>query len=538
MAAHGWIGMTWPVELGGGGRPPIERLIVGEELIAAGAPIAAMWFADRQMGPTLIAFGAPDQQAEFLPGILSGETTWCIGMCEPEAGSDLAALRTQARRDGDDWVINGQKIWTSFGAVADYCYLICRTSTDGSAAPGHQRDHRPDATARHRGPADHRHDDEPPLLRGLLHRRAGAGREPRRHRGRRLQADDAPARARARRHRPAGVQPGAVPAGPRPRRHDRSGRAPGDRRDRDRLPDRADPRRSARCWARPPPASRRRRSASAPSTSGGWPSSSPASSAPRRRCGTTSRSGLVVRARLHDHGRHIERDAQHPRASACSACPTSLADSALGRTWVARVRPISGPNGFSGAVRKAVAARIAASIVGSPITWPASPRQSTSSASGQTLREPASDVGWAADVEPAHDRHAEDAGEPVSVAQDGVFRHEGAVAPVVRDEPGEAHPEAGIESHSRGSCCSVPGVRSDMGVLPFAPRHRGTLADICRVEDMEQTARRPRSDHRPARPRGRRRGSAPTPWGRPVPMDRMIHSTFRGDEATTQTKTR
>ena len=135
MAALGWIGLTWPTEHGGGGRPATDRLIIGEELIAAGAPIAAMWFADRQMGPTLIAFGREDQQAEFLPGILAGETTWCIGMSEPEAGSDLASLRTQARRDGDEWVINGQKIWTSFAAVADYVYLICRTSSDG---PPHQ----------------------------------------------------------------------------------------------------------------------------------------------------------------------------------------------------------------------------------------------------------------------------------------------------------------------------------------------------------------------------------------------------------------
>ncbi len=94
MAAHGWIGMTWPTEFGGGGQPPINRLIVGEQLIAAGAPIAAMWFADRQMGPTLIKYGTVDQQAEFLPGILAGDTTWCIGMSEPNAGSDLASLTT------------------------------------------------------------------------------------------------------------------------------------------------------------------------------------------------------------------------------------------------------------------------------------------------------------------------------------------------------------------------------------------------------------------------------------------------------------
>jgi alkylation response protein AidB-like acyl-CoA dehydrogenase len=128
--------MTWPVEHGGGGRPPIERLIVAEEMIAAGAPVSASWFGDRQMGPTLIAFGTPDQLEAFLPGILAGTSTWCIGMSEPEAGSDLASLKTSAARDGDDFVINGQKIWTSFAAIADYCYLICRTSSEGPPHAG------------------------------------------------------------------------------------------------------------------------------------------------------------------------------------------------------------------------------------------------------------------------------------------------------------------------------------------------------------------------------------------------------------------
>jgi alkylation response protein AidB-like acyl-CoA dehydrogenase len=136
LGRRGWIGLTWPAEHGGGGRPPIDRLIIAEELIAAGAPVAAMWFADRQMGPALIAFGRDDQRAEFLPGILDGSATWCIGMSEPEAGSDLASLSTSARREGDEWVINGQKIWTSFGAVADFCYLICRTSSDGPSHAG------------------------------------------------------------------------------------------------------------------------------------------------------------------------------------------------------------------------------------------------------------------------------------------------------------------------------------------------------------------------------------------------------------------
>ncbi|MDE0615016.1 MAG: acyl-CoA dehydrogenase family protein [bacterium] len=131
IAAEGWIGMGWPTEYGGRGRPPIERLIVAEEMISAGAPVAAMWFADRQMGPTLIAYGTEQQKTEFLPPMLSGESTWCIGMSEPDAGSDLASISTRAVREGDQFVIDGQKIWTSFGHVADYCYLICRTSDEG-----------------------------------------------------------------------------------------------------------------------------------------------------------------------------------------------------------------------------------------------------------------------------------------------------------------------------------------------------------------------------------------------------------------------
>ena len=135
MASEEWIGMGWPKEHGGHERPPIDRVIVAEEMIGAGAPIAAMWFADRQMGPSLISYGTADQQAEYLPRMLSGESTWCIGMSEPGAGSDLASLSTSAIMDGNSYIINGQKIWTSFGAVADYCYLICRTNSEG---PPHQ----------------------------------------------------------------------------------------------------------------------------------------------------------------------------------------------------------------------------------------------------------------------------------------------------------------------------------------------------------------------------------------------------------------
>ena len=136
LAAEGFIGMSWPTQFGGGGRPAIDRLIVAEEMVALGAPVGATWFVDRQMGPTLIQYGTPEQIDRWLPEMLAGEATWCIGMSEPNAGSDLASLQTRAERVGNEWVINGQKIWTSFGALADYCYLICRTSTDGPPHAG------------------------------------------------------------------------------------------------------------------------------------------------------------------------------------------------------------------------------------------------------------------------------------------------------------------------------------------------------------------------------------------------------------------
>ncbi len=135
LAKRGWLGMTWPVERGGGGRPPIERLLVFEALISEGAPVAASWFADRQMGPTLLQFGTPEQQERYLPGILDGTSMWAIGMSEPDAGSDVAGIRTRADRDGSTFRVTGQKIWTSGAATADYVYLIARTDPD---APPHQ----------------------------------------------------------------------------------------------------------------------------------------------------------------------------------------------------------------------------------------------------------------------------------------------------------------------------------------------------------------------------------------------------------------
>ena len=130
MAARGWIGMTWPTNEGGGGRSAIERFVVFEQLIARGAPIAAMYFADRQIGPSLLQFASPEQRRRWLPGMLAGESMWCIGMSEPDNGSDLATLRTRAVLDGDDWIVNGGKVWTSGAALADWIYLVARTDPD------------------------------------------------------------------------------------------------------------------------------------------------------------------------------------------------------------------------------------------------------------------------------------------------------------------------------------------------------------------------------------------------------------------------
>jgi alkylation response protein AidB-like acyl-CoA dehydrogenase len=136
MAERGWLGMTWPTEHGGAGKTALERFVVVEALIATGAPIASSWFADRQIGPTMLQFGTDEQRQQYLPGIINGTDQWSIGMSEPDAGSDVASVRTRAERDGDRWIVNGQKIWTSGAADADYIYLIARTDPDAPAHKG------------------------------------------------------------------------------------------------------------------------------------------------------------------------------------------------------------------------------------------------------------------------------------------------------------------------------------------------------------------------------------------------------------------
>jgi alkylation response protein AidB-like acyl-CoA dehydrogenase len=127
LGAAGFIGMTWPSAYGGAARNYVERAIVTEELLRAGAPTAAHWVGDRQIGPALLAHGTEEQKREIIPQIVRGELVFCLGMSEPGAGSDLAALTTRAVDDGDAFVVEGQKVWTSFAHQADYCYLVART---------------------------------------------------------------------------------------------------------------------------------------------------------------------------------------------------------------------------------------------------------------------------------------------------------------------------------------------------------------------------------------------------------------------------
>jgi alkylation response protein AidB-like acyl-CoA dehydrogenase len=133
LGRDGWLALGWPVEHGGGGRSPMDQLIFADEAAMAGVPVPFLTIYT--VGPTIMRHGTPQQRADLLPRIAAGEVHFAIGYSEPEAGTDLAALRTRAVRDGDEYVINGQKMWTSLIRYADYVWLACRTDP---AAPRHK----------------------------------------------------------------------------------------------------------------------------------------------------------------------------------------------------------------------------------------------------------------------------------------------------------------------------------------------------------------------------------------------------------------
>src|SRR3954447_7389761 len=126
----GYVGRAWPKAFGGGGRPAVEQIVVDQELAAAGAPEFINVVGLDVLGPSLLRFGTDEQRERFIPSILSAEEIWCQGFSEPEAGSDLASLRTRAVEHDDHFVLNGSKTWVSWGQYARWCGVLARTESE------------------------------------------------------------------------------------------------------------------------------------------------------------------------------------------------------------------------------------------------------------------------------------------------------------------------------------------------------------------------------------------------------------------------
>jgi alkylation response protein AidB-like acyl-CoA dehydrogenase len=136
LGERGWIGMALPKRYGGADASPFARYVVIEELLAAGAPVSAHWFADRQSGPQILHYGSEAQKDFHLPAICRGEQFFCIGMSEPNSGSDLASIKSSARRAGDKWIVNGQKVWTTNAQRSHYMIALLRTDPDSRRNEG------------------------------------------------------------------------------------------------------------------------------------------------------------------------------------------------------------------------------------------------------------------------------------------------------------------------------------------------------------------------------------------------------------------
>ncbi len=185
LAARGWLTLSWPTEHGGADGSVWQQAVVREEMWAAGEPRGPQYMNLNYIGPLIMRFGTPEQQARHLPRMAAGDVLWCQGFSEPEAGSDLASLKTRAVRDGDHYVVNGQKIWNSYAdAPADHCLLLARTNTEVKKQVGHLDVPRRHAHARHHRAADPEHGGQERVQRDLLRRRGDPRDRPPRRRGR------------------------------------------------------------------------------------------------------------------------------------------------------------------------------------------------------------------------------------------------------------------------------------------------------------------------------------------------------------------
>jgi alkylation response protein AidB-like acyl-CoA dehydrogenase len=136
LAARGWLTPHWPEEYGGRDTSPWQHIIMGEEMWSVGEPRGPQYMNVNWIGPSIMAHGTAEQKREHLPRIAAGKVIWCQGFSEPDAGSDLASLRTRAVRDGSDFVVTGRKLWTSYASTADFCYLLVRTDPDAEPHRG------------------------------------------------------------------------------------------------------------------------------------------------------------------------------------------------------------------------------------------------------------------------------------------------------------------------------------------------------------------------------------------------------------------